>query len=117
MPVLKVGESRWYEAFLLKEAEVEGSPIERVKLPDGSAAAAFSEDTSGSVMSIEEHGRFVKVTGQNNGVSTLTVTAYYPDDPNASQTTHVEFIVLQAGSPGDIFGADLADAGAFTAPP
>lgn len=116
MPVLKVGETRWYEASLLKEADVMGAPVDRVTLGSGAGAASYEarnivDNSSSGIISITAAGKFVKVTGESPGQALVITHAFYPDDPNAEQLHYSFFQVMAPGSPGDIFGADLADAG------
>lgn len=122
MPVLKVGESRWYEASLLKEADVLGAPAERIALGSGPSVASYEvrnivDNSSSGIISITAAGKFVKVAGEYPGQSLVIVKAYYPDDPVSFQIHYAFFQVMAPGSPGDIFGADMTDAGAFTEPP
>lgn len=118
MQVLKVGESRYFQAALLVEREGPppdhlGGPCRVVAVPQTQAGYPPPEFTTsgGGVISVTAENDLVKVTGLSGGRSTLNVRVYYPDDPTSAVDCAEEFLVYQNGSPNDIFGACLVDAG------
>lgn len=92
--VLQVGEVG-YLPFLLHRESEDGDA-----LPEPGVVTGCEEDSSGSVVTVEAWGSYVKITGQSPGTAKVEAT-------DGIRHAYTQVWVHQPGSPGDIVGATL----------